>query len=210
VAQADRLMAVVAPSDPQLMELAARSIAHEIDSRPVVFGPMNFSDEWIGQIRRFSAEDHFWIYQELRTLGRTNGTVERIAGCYLRGRQIGLTFADLDEIMGWWIGHQPPQSVKRLLIELWNYGDLDDAEKFRRRVAAGEYGDRQVAENWNTYTRRRHVFAEWLAGESKPPRRVAADSGSAGRFEVVTKKLAGTFRPSTRNSGDEHPAPDHG
>lgn len=228
-AQAAMLMSVVSINDPELMHLAARAIAREIDTRPGDFGSLAFSPEWITQIRRVSAKETFWVYQGLRTLVRTSTSTQQIAAGYVQGRQVGLTFADLEGLLNWWIRHQPPHLIKQLLVDLWWYGGAEDAEKLRRGVAAGRYGGRPVAERWHNFIQERQILAHWLAGKGKPPRRrqnpggphqrdrtlhgVAnsappADSGGGGKFGAV-KKIAGNLFSGSKNaSGDEHPTAD--
>jgi len=116
------------------------------------------------------------------------------------------------------------------VISLWRLGLGESAEKIRRRMAAGEYGGRPVAERWADLVHERYVITSWLAGKGKPPRiapeRVPVHQGDqtdrreddswspsdkrAGKISATAKKIVGSMRPGHRSADDEeHPAADN-
>jgi hypothetical protein len=229
--QAAKLMAV-ARVDARLVEVAARAIAQEVDTRPGDFDATPFDGEWIGRIRRYSSRENFWVYQELRSLAQEDVGVHQIATGYERGRRIGLRFEDLDRILHRWICHHPPELIEQLLTELWWRGFGEDADKLRRRIASGEHGGRRVAEDWQQFIRDQLILTQWLAGKGKLPRQArrqapppkqdraahgqansppSDDAGGGSKLSAAARKIAGTIRPGRKhNDGDEQPATSNG
>jgi hypothetical protein len=209
--QAVRLMAVVPPTDPDLLRLAATAIAQEIDARPADFGSVPFPQNWINAIRRHSRRESFWIYQNLRTLAETNSGMQRVAEGYMRGRRAELSRKDLDQLLGPWIRLQHPGLIMDFLLELWRHHHGDDAEALRRRIAARDFG-KPAAENWKAFIESRYVFARWLAGETKPPRPLRQPDPPADANGVTlgaVRKRLGSLLPGSRNTGgEEHPSAD--
>ncbi|WP_157996307.1 hypothetical protein [Kribbella sp. VKM Ac-2569] len=186
-AGAELLMSVIPSDDLALVQHAAQTIAREIDARPDQFGSLVFRPEWIDQIRRVSVRPGFWVYLELCTAVEANSSARQIAARYVQGLQASLSFAQMEPPVDRWIRRQPALLVEQLLIDLWQQDVAEGAELLRRGVAEGRYGGR-AAQQWRDFVQERQLFAQWLAGRSKPPRRPRT-AGHRGAGESRLSRL---------------------
>ncbi|MFI5906483.1 hypothetical protein [Dactylosporangium sp. NPDC051541] len=218
VVQAQRLMAIVPADDQEVMDLAARAIAQQVDARPSDFVDLVFGADWIERIRRVSALGRFWAYQGLRTLTRRGAGIEQVAAGFAQATDAGLSFEDLERLAAEWFHINSAQSIIYLLTELWRHGRADYAEILRKRISSGTYGQR-LADRWNVHVGDGFVFMQWLAGRTRPPRYAppaqrepvapgGADPGAAPRSEPVSKIIKGMLRSSRSAGGGERPAAD--
>ncbi|MFI5906482.1 hypothetical protein [Dactylosporangium sp. NPDC051541] len=223
--QGYRLMAIVSVVDPQLMDLAARAIAQQVDARPSDFVDLVFGADWIERIRHVSTLERFWAYQRLRTLVRTGAAMDQIVAAYVHGGRVNLSFDDLERVMFEWFQGNSPQSAGLVLTELWRHGRADDAERMRKRMSGGAYGQ-PLADAWNAFAADTLLFAQWQAGKTRPPKvkpqpapppqrapvppagahaLPPADSNAGKRPGPVSRFVGGILHVGAKN--DENPAP---